>query len=81
VAVFTITFISHQEPTMFLSNLAVGFGLGLAAALWGWMADLSAFAVLGLYVLGGNLGVMTSALMHAAWAGWTNHTPRVSQQT
>jgi hypothetical protein len=42
-------------------RLTVALGSAVAAAVWGWFSGLSVWAVLGLYILGGNLGLMGSA--------------------
>ena len=46
---------------MLILHLFTSFVAALTLALWAWLDDASVWAVLGLYVLGGNLGVAASA--------------------
>jgi hypothetical protein len=55
---------------MLLFHLIVGLALGAAAALGGWFSGLSTLAALGLYVLGGNLGIVASVAVQFVWAAW-----------
>ncbi len=46
---------------MLIIHLLAGLVLGFCAALWSWLEGYSLWAMLGLYVLVGNLGVLASA--------------------
>ena len=48
---------------MLIVHLLAGLHLGFVAAVWGWSEGYSLFAILGLYVLGGNVGVLGSAAL------------------
>jgi hypothetical protein len=50
---------------MLISHLASGLLIGLASAVWGWTDGYSASAVLGLYSLGGAVGIVGSAAVLA----------------
>ena len=47
---------------MLVIHLLAGVVLGLVAALWGWTAGYSLWVLPGLYILGGSVGVIGSAL-------------------
>ena len=49
---------------MVILHLLASLALGFAAAFWGWCEGHSLSGMLGLYVLGGNAGLIGSA----AWA-------------
>lgn len=49
---------------MLILHLLGSLVLGFVAALWGWCEGYSLSGMLGLYVLGGNAGLIGSA----AWA-------------
>ena len=46
---------------MLILHLFAGFVAAFSLALWAWLDGASFWAVLGLYVLGGNLGIAASA--------------------
>ena len=46
---------------MLILHLFAGFVGAFSLALWGWLDGVSFWAMLGLYVLGGNLGIAGSA--------------------
>jgi hypothetical protein len=46
---------------MLIVHLFAGFVAAFSLALWAWLDGASFWAMLGLYVLGGNLGVAASA--------------------
>lgn len=48
---------------MLVVHLLAGLLLGFVAALWGWSAGYSLFAMLGLYVLAANAGLLGSAVL------------------
>ena len=45
---------------MLILNLFAGFVAAFALALWAWLNGATFWAVLGLYVVGGNLGIAAS---------------------
>jgi hypothetical protein len=50
---------------MLIRHLASGLLLGIGSAVWGWSDGYSAWAVLGLYSLGGAVGIVGSAAVLA----------------
>ena len=46
---------------MLILHLFAGFLGAFSLALWGWLDGVSFWAMLGLYVLGGNVGIAASA--------------------
>lgn len=46
---------------MLILHLFAGFVAAFSAGLWAWLDGASFWAMLGLYVIGGNLGVAASA--------------------
>jgi hypothetical protein len=48
---------------MLVVHLLAGLVLGFVAALWGWSEDYSLLSMLWLYVLGGNVGLLGSAVL------------------
>ena len=48
---------------MLIVHVLVGLVLGFVAALWGWSEDYSLLAILGLYVLAANVGMLGSAAL------------------
>ncbi len=51
-------------------HLTSELALALAASAWGLSLGLSVWAVLGLYLLGGTLGLLGSAAGQLAWMRW-----------
>lgn len=48
---------------MLIVHLGSGLLIAIAAALWGSAAGYPLWACLGLYILGGNVGVVASAMI------------------
>ena len=52
---------------MYIAHVLVGLIVGFVAAVWACAEGYSLLAMLGFYVLAGNLGVAASAAV--SWAG------------
>jgi hypothetical protein len=55
---------------MIIAYLAIAIVVGLATAVWGWIAGLFMLTSLGFYTLGGSLGVFAGGLAVALKDGF-----------
>jgi hypothetical protein len=62
---------------MLILHVLAGLVLGFVAALWGWSEGYSLLAMLGLYVLAANVGLLGSA----ALALLDDHAPMTSKSS